>query len=183
MKRLPVPYEEFEAKFLQSETPVVRLYMDHALFRTKAQEGTLKVTMRSGISPEKLISKFSLYAPWHVSLDTNKPVMPNVDTRPILLNAIIHEQENIREWHVEHISSIRDWFSSLGSSEDIVNIDIVTLYLGGKRLLIMDGNHRLSALVHEIQAGNSSPHVRITEYRIKSKHLSAKLLPDLIALT
>jgi hypothetical protein len=107
--------------------------------------------------------------------------MPSSDTRPILLNQIKAEEEFIRVHHLTHIADIREWFQSIEHSADPTNIDIVTLRLGRKRLFVLDGNHRLSALIHELESGHT-PNVTITEYRVKSKLLSAELLPDIESL-
>lgn len=181
MKRTKLSFDEFEGKFFQTTTPIVRVTLNHDLLRQNANDGHIKVSTRNNISPSELISKFLLYAPWHVHLETDLPVMPSSDTRPILLNNIKAEGEFIRVHHLTHIDDIREWFQSIEHSIDPTNIDIVTLRLGRKRLFVLDGNHRLSALIHEIESGRA-PNVAITEYRIKSKLLSAELLPDIETL-
>jgi len=181
MKRLKLSFSDFEDKFLQATAPVMRVTMNHEMLRQSIDDGQATVTVRNNILPAKLISRYALYAPWHVSLETDLPVMPDVDTRPILLNQIKAEEEYIRIHHLTHIAAIREWFQSIDTSTDPTNIDIVTLRLGGKRLFVLDGNHRLSALVHELESGRT-PNVTISEYRIKSKTLSAELLPDIESL-
>ena len=181
MKRTKLSFNEFEEKFLQATTPIVRVTLNHSLLRQNANDGHIRVSTRNNISPSELVSEFLLYAPWHVHVETDLPVMPSSDTRPILLNKIKAEEEFIRVHHLAHIDNIREWFQSIEHSTDPTNIDIVTLKLGRKRLFVLDGNHRLSALIHELESGHI-PNVTITEYRIKSKLLSTELLPDIETL-
>lgn len=181
MKRNKLSFSDFEDKFLQVDAPIVRVTLNHDLLRQNANNGQIKVTSQVNVSPSKLISKFLLYAPWHVDNETDLPVMPDSDTRPILLNKIKAEEEFIRIHHLTHIAGIREWFQSIDHTSDPTNVDIVTLRLGRKRLFVLDGNHRLSALIHEIENGRT-PNVTLTEYRVKSKVLSAELLPDIESL-
>jgi hypothetical protein len=179
MKKIIFSFEEFDGKFFHESSPLIRVGINREMLHHNVINGDAAIFLKRNIKPNKFIAKFSLYAPWHVSNETNEPSGgPSLDTRPILLNKIISEESHIREHHISHIANIRNWFSSNEPTAPAIAIDVVTLALGKKCLIVLDGNHRISALIHELENGNSV-NVRINEYRVKSKDLSTQLLPDL----
>lgn len=178
MSKVAVSFQDFKTKFFTKDSPLVRVHIDLAAFEDQFKRAEGSIVAYNHESPPAWLKKRYFYAPWHVSLHDHTPAMPSVNTRAILLNSISDEEQYMHKHHTVQIDAICDWLASDPTSPIV--LEVVTLRVSKRHYVVLDGNHRLSALIKNLE---SRPHGHITvrEYRINMGVVSPDLLPDVIS--
>lgn len=178
MSKVAVDFQDFKTKFFTEGSPLIRVHLNFAMFEEQFKSANGSINAHHHMSPPSWIGKRHFYAPWHVSLHTDKPSMPSLDTRPISLNAIADEEQFMHKHHTEQINSISDWLAA-DPTIPIV-LDVVTLRVSKKQYVVLDGNHRLSALIKSLKS-KPHGHISVMEYRINMGPVSPDILPDILS--
>ncbi|MEW9532673.1 hypothetical protein [Microbispora sp. NPDC049125] len=165
-----VPYEAFKRSF-QTEPHKIRVLLDWSMLDAHHQAGDVKVTLHIHGSPRDFHDTF---APWYHRDHLHEAEFDDPDARPWRFSEPDAGSRWLSSEHQEKIEHFLHDYRRTEPSQPL-RLSLATLDLGDTRALVLDGNHRLAAI---LRMAMRSHRIRVAEFRL-SAPLSRRLLPDL----
>ncbi|MHC3469290.1 hypothetical protein ACYF6T_11285 [Streptomyces sp. 7R007] len=173
-----VPFDVFRAHFTKGPDRI-RTSLDWPALTEMAGrgDGTVRLSMVStDIPPYTLTTLAGYHAPWYRDGSGSGEVRyDHPDAVPIRHAELAADASVLREDRRSRIRVLREHYSARLDGEGL-SLILATFALGPDRCLVLDGNHRLTAVTQLVAQGCPA---RLIEYRLTAP-VSSAVLPDLI---
>ncbi|WP_432925726.1 hypothetical protein ACQPZZ_33605 [Microbispora sp. CA-135349] len=165
-----IPYEAFR-RFFRHEPHEIRVLLDWERLDRHHEAGEVRVSLRMHRSDRGF---HEVFAPWYHQDHTRPADFGEPGARPWRFSELAACDRGLSPTHQE---KIRHFIGAYRDDEPSrpLHLSLATLDLLSGRSLVLDGNHRLAAI---LRLARESHEIRISEFRI-SVPLSRGLLPDL----
>lgn len=174
----PVTFEVFKAHFTEGADRI-RTSLDWTALseRARRDDGTVRLSMISTeLTPYRLSDLEGYHAPWYRDASGSGEVAyDHEDAVPIRHTELVTDLSVLRGERRSRIEALRDQYATRLDGPG-VSLTLATYALGPDRSLVLDGNHRLTALAQLVAKGCP---VRLIEFRLTAP-VSSAILPDLI---
>ncbi|MGW1587939.1 hypothetical protein [Streptomyces sp. NPDC002386] len=174
----PVPFEVFKAHFTEGADRI-RTSLDWTALSemVRRDDGTVRLSMISTeLTPYRLSDLGGYHAPWYRDASGSGEVeYDHADAVPIRHAELVTDLSVLRGERRSRIEALRDQYATRLDGPG-VSLTLATYALGPGRSLVLDGNHRLTALAQLVAKGCP---VRLIEFRLTAP-VSSAILPDLI---
>ncbi len=172
-----VPFEPFERSFRRGEIGQrIRAHLNWELLRKHVESGTGRITVHREWSIAWL-EEHEVFSVWYTTPEKVLAAYDSAGARPIRFSEIDDYYDGLPEHSRATIDSMADALQ-LRPHATLPQVEIVTLQLSRKQLLVIDGNHRMSAIRRNRPHRSGPVPATIVEYRIDAP-LDPDLLPDL----
>lgn len=174
----PVPFEVFHAHFTEGADRI-RTTLDWQALSEMARRdnGTVRLSMIStDLAPYGLAALEGYHAPWY--RDASRSGEVEYDHRaamPIRHTELVTDLSVLQGDRRSRIGALRDQYATQLDGRG-VSLILATYALDPDRSLVLDGNHRLTALAQLVAKGCPA---RLIEFRLTAP-VSSAILPDLI---
>jgi hypothetical protein len=163
-----VSWPAFQRLFVCGRTGI-RVAVDWEQLALFHRQGAATI-LREDATLDQLPPPHRYYAPWYADRSGRATDYRATDARPLRSVDIAGDGRVLSPAQREQVTYFERILPRSGS-----RLPLPVLDLGGGRRLVLDGNHRLVALLRHVATGGS---FRIAEYRITAP-LDSHLLPDL----
>lgn len=170
-----VPLAVFRRHFSERNRHKIRVCLDWSVLEELVRRDAASIVIKKG--SEALVDLRQAYAPWY--LDANgREVGWRDENGAAVRFSKIDEVYDLLAPHRHHI--IDGFVESMlkGDNESVPRVEVATLDMGLLGVLVLDGNHRLSAILKYREGYDEPISVNFIEYRIKAP-LDCRLVSDL----
>lgn len=172
-----VPFDVFRVHFTEGPDRIRAALDWERLSEMAEQDNAVRLSVVStDVPPYALATLDGYYAPWYRDGSASDEVgYADRDAVPIRHTELATDLSMLQDDRQTRIGMLRDRYSAQldGSGLSLI---VATYVLGPDRCLVLDGNHRLTALAQLVAQGCPA---RLIEYRLTAPVNSA-ILPDLI---
>jgi hypothetical protein len=175
-----VPFEVFRTHFTEG-TDRIRTALDwDALSGMAAQDnGTVRLSMVSTEVPPYALSMLEGYlAPWYRNGSgsaSGEVGYDHLDAVPIRHTELVTDLSALQDDRRSRIGMLRDHYAAQADGQG-VSLILATYSVGPDRFLVLDGNHRLTAVTQLVAQGCPAT---LTEFRLTAP-VDPAILPDLV---
>jgi hypothetical protein len=174
----PVPFEVFQAHFTEGADRI-RTALDWEALSELAQrdDGTVELSMVvTDLTPYRPDMLEGYHAPWYRDgAGYGEVGYDHRDAEPVRHAELATDLSVLQDDRQLRIGELRDRFATQIDGRG-VSLILATYALGPDRYLVLDGNHRLTALAQLVAKGCPA---RLIEFRLTAP-VSSAILPDLI---
>ncbi|MGW2823644.1 hypothetical protein ACWC24_22015 [Streptomyces sp. NPDC001443] len=173
----PVPFEVFRAHFTQGAHRI-RASLDWEALSRMARQGDPPVGLAmvsTTLAPYDLAALAGYHAPWYREASgTGEVRYDQRDAVPLRHAELATDLSSLRQERRSRIGELRDHYATRLDAQGI-SLMLATYALGPDGYLVLDGNHRLTALAQLVAKGCPAT---LIEFRLTAP-LDPALLPDL----
>lgn len=170
-----VSFSVFHHYFSERDRHRIRVRLDWSILEDFARKGAASIVINKG--NDALVGLRRAYAPWYLDADGRE-----VDCRDENGVAVrFSEIDDVYDLLPRYRRYIIDGFIEAmlrEYNESAPRVEVATLDMGPLGILVLDGNHRLSAILKRREGYKEPISVDLIEYRISSP-LDYRLVPDL----
>lgn len=174
----PVPFDVFRAHFTEGADRI-RTTLDWEALSEMARrdDGTVRLSMiTTELTPYRPTALEGYHAPWYRDASWSGEVAYDQhDAVPIRHTELVTDFSVLKIDRRLRIGALRDQYATRLDDQG-VELILATYALGPDRFLVLDGNHRLTALAQLVAKGCPA---RLIEFRLTAP-VSPAILPDLI---
>ncbi|MFE9449227.1 hypothetical protein [Streptomyces sp. NPDC006739] len=176
----PVPFDVFRAHFTAGADRIRTALDWEALSELAGRDnGTVRLAMVStDLAPYTLATLEGYHAPWYrdgSGSGSGEVGYDHQDAVPLRHTELATDVSVLQDDRRSRIGVLRDHYAARFDGQDR-SLILATYALGPDRFLVLDGNHRLTALTQLVAQGCPA---RLVEFRLTAPVDSA-ILPDLI---